>query len=104
MLIKRNAHQTRANPFFTTGAKRLLVKSTDLGPFLLALLVAPTVYRGMKDMYWTSAMYRLNQQETIADRYEWLRQEMLRDSVAQSTLDNPPASGVDKVLVGPLTA
>merc|ERR1719265_42081 len=57
-----------------------------LGPFVLLLVFTPTLYRSFKDFYWTSQLRKLNAEEIISDRYEWLRLNMIRDEVEGTLL------------------
>merc|ERR1719203_2195606 len=52
-----------------------------LGPFVLLLVFTPTIYRSIKDFYWTRQLRKLNTEEIISDRYEWLRVNMIQDEV-----------------------
>merc|ERR1719453_158648 len=53
----------------------------NIGPFFLFLCCVPTLYRSFKDFYWTRQVAKLNTEEIIGDRYEWLRLNMLKDEV-----------------------
>merc|ERR1719498_1979995 len=57
-----------------------------LGPFVLLLVFTPTIYRSVKDFYWTRQLRKLNTEEVISDRYEWLRLNMIKDEVEASLL------------------
>merc|ERR1719158_280777 len=57
-----------------------------LGPFVLLLVFTPTIYRSVKDFYWTRQLKKLNTEEIISDRYEWLRLNMIRDEVEAAAL------------------
>ena len=63
---------------------------SEVGPFFLFLFFVPSLYRsfkvpnlqehegphmllGRKDFYWTQQLRKLNTEEIISDRYEWLR-------------------------------
>jgi len=72
----------------------------NVGPFFLLLLFTPTLYRGMKDMYWTRQMRKLNTEEVIADRYEWLRMSMIQDEVEAELLKQVPAGGFQAIELG----
>mmetsp|Transcript_44321 Transcript_44321/g.77805 ORF Transcript_44321/g.77805 Transcript_44321/m.77805 type:complete len:124 (+) Transcript_44321:84-455(+) len=61
-------------------------KSANLGPFFLLLIFGPTLYRGGKDMYWTGQAKKLNTEEVISDRYEWLKVSMIQDEVEATLL------------------
>merc|ERR1712118_183224 len=57
-----------------------------LGPFVLLLVFTPTIYRSAKDFYWTRQLKKLNTEEIISDRYEWLRLNMIKDEVEAACL------------------
>merc|ERR1719375_2479498 len=57
-----------------------------LGPFVLLLVFTPTIYRSIKDFYWTRQLKKLNTEEVISDRYEWLRLNMIKDEVEAAAL------------------
>merc|ERR1719174_103140 len=61
-------------------------KKAHLGPFVLLLVFTPTIYRSVKDFYWTRQLRKLNTEEIIGDRYEWLRLNMIKDEVEASLL------------------
>merc|ERR1712194_69512 len=58
----------------------------NVGPCFIFLFCVPTIYRTFKDFYWTRALAKLNSEEIISDRYEWLRLNMLRDEVEAALL------------------
>merc|ERR1711924_347453 len=64
-----------------------------VGPFFLLLVCTPTLYRSFKDAYWTAQLRKLNTEEVIADRYEWLRLNMLKDEVESELLKQVPSGG-----------
>merc|ERR1711972_166147 len=72
----------------------------NVGPFFLLLLFTPTIYRSCKDMYWTRQLRRLNTEEVIADRYEWLRMSMIQDEVEAALLKQVPVGGVAPLVLG----
>lgn len=57
-----------------------------LGYFVLGLVFTPTIYRSVKDFYWTRQLKKLNTEEVISDRYEWLRLNMIKDEVEAALL------------------
>merc|ERR1711935_307395 len=61
-------------------------KKAHLGTFVLALVFTPTIYRSIKDFYWTRQLKKLNIEEVISDRYEWLRISMIKDEVEAACL------------------
>mmetsp|Transcript_21418 Transcript_21418/g.63921 ORF Transcript_21418/g.63921 Transcript_21418/m.63921 type:complete len:137 (-) Transcript_21418:138-548(-) len=75
----------------------------NLGPFFLMLLLTPTIYRSVKDFYWTRALRKLNTEEIISDRYDWLRMNMLQDEVEAGLLEQVPAGGIPALTLGPAT-
>merc|ERR1712014_372236 len=68
-------------------------EKANVGPFFLLLLFTPTIYRSCKDMYWTRQLRKLNTEEVISDRYEWLRMSMIHDEVEAALLKHVPAGG-----------
>merc|ERR1740121_3623976 len=56
-------------------------EKANVGPLFLLLLFTPTIYRSVKDAYWTRQLRILNTEEVVSDRYEWLRLNMLKDEV-----------------------
>merc|ERR1740115_420854 len=71
----------------------------NVGPFFLLLVFTPTLYRSFKDFYWTRQLRKLNTEEIIADRYEWLRLSMLRDEVEAVLIAQ--AGSVAPLVLGP---
>merc|ERR1719400_2870180 len=68
-------------------------QKANVGPFFLALFFTPTIYRSCKDFYWTRQLRKLNTEEIISDRYEWLRMSMIQDEVDAELLRQVPAGG-----------
>merc|ERR1719145_97156 len=75
-------------------------EKANVGPFFLLLLFTPTLYRSAKDMYWTRQLRKLNTEEVIADRYEWLRMSMIQDEVEAELLKQVPAGGFQPLELG----
>merc|ERR1719379_2710795 len=73
----------------------------NVGPFFLLLIFTPTIYRSFKDAYWTRQLRKLNTEEIIADRYEWLRLSMLQDEVEAALLSKVPSGGIGALELGP---
>merc|ERR1712087_1278 len=71
----------------------------NVGPFFLLLFFTPTIYRSFKDFYWTRQLKKLNTEEVISDRYEWLRLNMLQDEVEAVLVKN--AGSVAALELGP---
>jgi len=71
--------------------------------FFLLLFFTPSIYRSVKDFYWTRALKKLNTEEIIADRYEWLRLNMLQDEVEAALLAQVPPGGIASLELGPST-
>merc|ERR1712039_458600 len=71
----------------------------NVGPFFLLLFFTPTIYRSFKDFYWTRQLKKLNTEEIISDRYEWLRLNMLQDEVEACLLKR--AGTVTSLELGP---
>merc|ERR1719333_1907894 len=69
-----------------------------LGPFVLLLVFTPTIYRSFKDAYWTRQLKKLNAEEVISDRYEWLRLNMIKDEVEATLLKQGTP---EMVMLGP---
>merc|ERR1719251_762446 len=80
--------------------ERYFWQQANVGPFFLLLLFTPTIYRSMKDMYWTRQLRKLNTEEVIADRYEWLRMSMIQDEVNAELLRQVPAGGFQPLELG----
>eukprot|EP00440_Ansanella_granifera_P055720 gb/GFBE01060393.1/.p1 GENE.gb/GFBE01060393.1/~~gb/GFBE01060393.1/.p1 ORF type:complete len:134 (+),score=46.67 gb/GFBE01060393.1/:1-402(+) len=76
-------------------------EKANVGPFFLLLFFTPTIYRSIKDFYWTRQLRKLNTEEIISDRYEWLRLNMLQDEVEACLLQQAPAGGVAPLELGP---
>merc|ERR1719291_668937 len=76
-------------------------EKANLGPFFLLLFFTPTIYRSMKDVYWTRQLRKLDAEEIISDRYEWLRLSGIRDEVEASLLQQ--AAGIKPLVLGPET-
>merc|ERR1712226_963723 len=85
-----NVKSFRFGTFFE---EKYFWQQANIGPFFLLLLFTPTIYRSAKDMYWTRQLRRLNTEEVIADRYEWLRMSMIQDEVEAVLLQQVPAGG-----------
>merc|ERR1719373_1075965 len=75
----------------------------NVGPFFLLLFFTPTIYRSFKDMYWTRQLRKLNTEEIISDRYEWLKLNMIKDEVEGALLEKVPAGGFQPLQLGPST-
>merc|ERR1711920_430563 len=65
-------------------------EKANVGPFFLLLFFTPSIYRSVKDFYWTRQLKKLNTEEIISDRYEWLRLSMLQDEVEEALLKQAP--------------
>merc|ERR1711948_199263 len=76
-------------------------KKANVGPFFLLVLFTPTLYRSFKDFYWTRQLAKLNTEEIISDRYEWLKLNMLKDEVEATLLKQ--AGSVTSLELGPST-
>merc|ERR1712083_944733 len=74
-------------------------EKANLGPFFLLLFFTPTLYRSFKDFYWTRQLRKLETEEIISDRYEWLRINMLQDEVEAALLKQ--VGSVKAVQLGP---
>merc|ERR1711957_158081 len=68
-------------------------EKANVGPFFLLLFFTPTIYRSFKDFYWTRQLRKLNTEEVISDRYEWLRTSMIKDEVEAALLKKVPEGG-----------
>merc|ERR1711920_36568 len=71
----------------------------NVGPFFILLFFTPTIYRSFKDFYWTRQLKKLNTEEVISDRYEWLRLNMLQDEVEAALVKT--AANVAPLELGP---
>lgn len=76
-------------------------QKANVGPFFLVLFFTPTLYRSLKDAYWTRQLRKLNTEEVISDRYDWLRLNMLKDEVEEQLLKHVPEGGVKPLELGP---
>merc|ERR1719343_1986215 len=76
-------------------------QKANLGPFFLLLFFTPTIYRSFKDFYWTRQLAKLNTEEIISDRYEWLKLNMIQDEVEAALLKQVPATGCAPLELGP---
>ncbi|CAD7923273.1 unnamed protein product [Amoebophrya sp. A120] len=84
---RKNNFLTSPKRFFSAAAsplsEQVFWSSPHLiGPVFLFLLFSFPLYRGVKDLYWTATMRRLNRAEIVQDRFEWLQASMLQDEVA----------------------
>merc|ERR1719203_504042 len=68
----------KAGTFFE---EKFFWEKANLGPFFLLLFFTPSLYRSAKDFYWTRQLRKLETEEIIGDRYEWLRLNMIKDEV-----------------------
>mmetsp|Transcript_18460 Transcript_18460/g.39292 ORF Transcript_18460/g.39292 Transcript_18460/m.39292 type:complete len:140 (+) Transcript_18460:54-473(+) len=76
-------------------------EKANVGPFFIMLFLTPTIYRSYKDFYWTGALKKLNTEEIISDRYEWLKLNMLQDEVEAVLMKQAPK--VAPLTLGPST-
>eukprot|EP00927_Polykrikos_kofoidii_P070719 TRINITY_DN6711_c0_g1_i4.p2 TRINITY_DN6711_c0_g1~~TRINITY_DN6711_c0_g1_i4.p2 ORF type:complete len:131 (+),score=33.49 TRINITY_DN6711_c0_g1_i4:66-458(+) len=76
-------------------------EKANLGPFFVLLFLTPTIYRSAKDCYWTRQLRKLDTEELVSDRYEWLRLNMLQDEVEALLLNQEPEGGVQPLVLGP---
>merc|ERR1712117_102185 len=91
----------RSFKFGTFFEEKYFWEKANVGPFFLLLLFTPTIYRSCKDFYWTRQLRRLNTEEVISDRYEWLRMSMIQDEVEAELLKQVPAGGFAALELGP---
>mmetsp|Transcript_18229 Transcript_18229/g.37980 ORF Transcript_18229/g.37980 Transcript_18229/m.37980 type:complete len:134 (+) Transcript_18229:27-428(+) len=75
-------------------------EKANVGPCFLLLFFTPTIYRSVKDFYWTRQLKKLNTEEVISDRYDWLRLNMLQDEVEAALLKQVPAGGFKPTELG----
>merc|ERR1712039_731750 len=76
-------------------------EKANLGPFFILLFFTPTIYRSFKDFYWTRQLRKLEAEEIISDRYDWLKLNMLKDEVEAALLKASPPGGVAPLELGP---
>merc|ERR1712194_582239 len=76
-------------------------EKANVGPFFILLFFTPTIYRSLKDFYWTRQLKKLDTEEIISDRYEWLKLNMLQDEVEAVLLTQ--AGRVTSLELGPST-
>jgi len=91
---------------FSPGAyfeEKYFWEKANVGPFFLLLFFTPSLYRSFKDFYWTQQLRKLNTEEIISDRYDWLRMNMLQDEVEAGLLEQVPAGGIPALTLGPAT-
>merc|ERR1712194_915071 len=74
-------------------------EKANLGPFFILLFFTPTIYRSFKDFYWTRQLRKLEAEEIISDRYDWLKLNMLQDEVEAVLLKQ--AGSVAALELGP---
>merc|ERR1719469_1311111 len=92
-----NARSFSPGAFFE---EKYFWEKANVGPFFLLLLFTPTMYRSCKDFYWTRQLRKLNTEEVISDRYEWLRMSMIQDEVEAELLKKVPAGGFRPLELG----
>merc|ERR1712194_947823 len=76
-------------------------EKANVGPFFLLLFFTPTIYRSFKDFYWTRQLRKLNTEEIISDRYDWLKTSMIQDEVEAALLKKVPEGGFKPLDLGP---
>mmetsp|Transcript_113649 Transcript_113649/g.222879 ORF Transcript_113649/g.222879 Transcript_113649/m.222879 type:complete len:134 (-) Transcript_113649:89-490(-) len=76
-------------------------QKANVGPFFILLFFTPSIYRSFKDWYWTRQLRKLNTEEIISDRYEWLKLNMLKDEVEAELLKQIPQGGIKPLELGP---
>eukprot|EP00918_Siedleckia_nematoides_P083551 GHVU01183155.1.p1 GENE.GHVU01183155.1~~GHVU01183155.1.p1 ORF type:complete len:125 (-),score=11.08 GHVU01183155.1:145-519(-) len=60
---------------------------TNTGPFFIALIAAPFLYKGVKSGYYALRYKSVNRAEIISDRYSWLHERMLEDEVDAALIE-----------------
>mmetsp|Transcript_78724 Transcript_78724/g.200371 ORF Transcript_78724/g.200371 Transcript_78724/m.200371 type:complete len:134 (+) Transcript_78724:89-490(+) len=75
-------------------------EKANVGPFFLLLLFTPTIYRSIKDAYWTRQLRKMNTEEIISDRYDWLKVSMIQDEVEAELLKQVPSGGIQPLQLG----
>merc|ERR1719343_374384 len=75
-------------------------QKANVGPFFLMLFFTPTIYRSCKDFYWTRQLRKLNTEEVISDRYQWLKLSMIQDEVEAELLKQVPEGGFKALELG----
>mmetsp|Transcript_70900 Transcript_70900/g.184619 ORF Transcript_70900/g.184619 Transcript_70900/m.184619 type:complete len:134 (-) Transcript_70900:79-480(-) len=75
-------------------------EKANVGPFFLLLLFTPTIYRSLKDAYWTRQLRKMNTEEIISDRYDWLKVSMIQDEVEAELLKQVPSGGIQPLQLG----
>merc|ERR1719150_1489380 len=99
--VKNIAESVKSFSFSSYFEEKYFWGKANVGPFFLLLLFTPTIYRSFKDFYWTRQLRKLNTEEVISDRYEWLRMNMIQDEVEAALLEKVPAGGVAPLELGP---
>merc|ERR1712043_79980 len=95
------ASSVRSFRFGTFFEEKYFWEKANVGPFFLLLFFTPTIYRSCKDFYWTRQLRKLNTEEVISDRYEWLRMSMIQDEVENALLKQVPENGFKPLELGP---
>merc|ERR1719360_132002 len=78
-------------------------EKANVGPFFLLLFFTPSIYRSLKDFYWTRQLRKLNTEEVISDRYAWLKVQMIQDEVEAQLLSQVPSGGFRPLELGSST-
>lgn len=99
--VKGLGESARSFSFASFFEERHFWQKANVGPFFLVLFFTPTLYRGFKDAYWTRQLRKLNTEEIVSDRYEWLKLNMLKDEVEAELLKQVPAGSVKPLELGP---
>eukprot|EP00747_Dinoflagellata_sp_TGD_P210793 gnl/TRDRNA2_/TRDRNA2_84041_c0_seq1.p1 gnl/TRDRNA2_/TRDRNA2_84041_c0~~gnl/TRDRNA2_/TRDRNA2_84041_c0_seq1.p1 ORF type:complete len:118 (+),score=28.48 gnl/TRDRNA2_/TRDRNA2_84041_c0_seq1:97-450(+) len=89
--VKNTLAEAKGFSFSSFFEEKNFWSKANVGPFFLLLLFTPSIYRSIKDFYWTRQLRKLNTEEIISDRYEWLRISMLKDEVEAVLLTQAPA-------------
>merc|ERR1719330_88863 len=98
--LKDSVAEVRSFSFARFFEEKYFWEKANVGPFFLLLLFTPTIYRSCKDFYWTRQLRKLNTEEVISDRYEWLRMNMIRDEVEAELLKGVPPGGFQPLELG----
>merc|ERR1740120_470817 len=91
--LKNTAESVKSFSFSKYFEEKYFWEKANVGPFFILLLLTPTIYRSFKDFYWTRQLRKLNTEEIISDRYDWLKLSMLQDEVEAVLLKKLPETG-----------
>eukprot|EP00927_Polykrikos_kofoidii_P039959 TRINITY_DN3424_c0_g1_i1.p1 TRINITY_DN3424_c0_g1~~TRINITY_DN3424_c0_g1_i1.p1 ORF type:complete len:131 (-),score=28.22 TRINITY_DN3424_c0_g1_i1:134-526(-) len=98
---ERTVQRVKSISFGQYFEEKFFWEKANVGPFFVLLFLTPTIYRSAKDGYWTRQLRKLDTEELVSDRYEWLRLNMLQDEVEAALMKQEPEGGVKSLVLGP---